>query len=651
MEPIRLKEVFMNHGFIKVATVAPTVHLADTHSNVSELIKYTKEADSRKVQILVFPALSVTGATCADLFLNSALLNATTDALKQYLKETADTTVLTILGFPWSHNGKLYRCSAVCQSGRFLGIVPNQTLSPYAELHEARVFVPYRASSAPQEIQFDGQSVPFGTDLLFCCKTLPAFQLALHAEGATAFCGNPFHGEATVICIPSAYPEAIGRTERFRQNLQLKSADEHCAIIAAAAGDGESTTDAVFGGACFIFENGTLLSQRKSFDTARELVITEIDLDRLVFDRRKTSVHRPNDDLVCPRIIPFSLPVTSTALTRRISQHPFIPDESSTLFDRCEQILTMQTAGLKQRMLCSHAQKMVIGISGGLDSTLALLVAVRVADALSRRRTDVIAVTMPCFGTTARTKTNATVLCEELGIDFRCVDIFDSVNLHFHDIGHDSNNRNVTYENAQARERTQILMDIANDCNGLVIGTGDLSELALGWATYNGDHMSMYSVNADIPKTLIRRVVTHVANIAERSNQSRLATALHDVVDTPVSPELLPANDRGSIAQKTEDLVGPYELHDFYLYYMLRFGFSPSKLYRLAQYAFCGTYDNATLLKWLKIFLRRFFAQQFKRSCLPDGPRIGTVGLSPRSGWCMPSDASSAVWLAELDAL
>lgn len=641
----------MNHGFIKVAAIAPTVHLADPSSNRIELIRYTKEADALGVQILVFPALSVTGATCADLFENTTLLKAAENALKDYLHETVDTNTIAVLGLPWMHRGQLYHCAAVCQSGQLLGMVPKKQLSAYEELHESRVFTPISKCNLPQATLFDGKEVPFGTDLLFCCQTLPSLTLALDTEASTHADCTTSLSEATVICMPTAYPEIIGRSKQLAQRLQVHSADAHCAIIAASAGEGESTTDAVFGGTCLIVENGTLLANQKPFGGTQNLLITELDLERLVADRRKPTVPPRDELLVDCRRIPFSLPVRQTQLTRTISQYPFIPEDLPTRTDRCEQILTMQTLGLKQRFVCAHAKKMVIGISGGLDSTLALLVAVRVADALSLPRTTVLAVTMPCFGTTVRTKTNATVLCEELGVSFRCVDIFNSVNVHFREIEHDPNLRNVTYENAQARERTQVLMDIANDCNGLVIGTGDLSELALGWATYNGDHMSMYGVNADLPKTLIRHLVAYTADEAERTSHLLLASALRDVLNTPVSPELLPADESGSIAQKTEDLVGPYDLHDFYLYYLLRFGFSPSKLYRLAQYAFCGTYDNATLLKWLKTFLRRFFAQQFKRSCLPDGVRIGTIGLSPRGGWCMPSDASSALWLAEVDTL
>ena len=428
-----------------------------------------------------------------------------------------------------------------------------------------------------------------------------------------------------------------------------QSARTVSAYLYASAGAGESTTDAVFGGHCMIAENGRLLAERLPLSPSDELLVTEIDVQRLAAERRRTNQSLSEEDSY--RRISFSLTPCETQLTRSISPRPFIPADPQELADRCEEIIAIQTEGLRQRVERAFAKKLVLGISGGLDSTLALLVAVRAMDALKRPRTDVIAVTMPCFGTTKRTKNNATVLCEELGVDFRCIDIFDAVNLHFRDIGHDPSLRDVTYENCQARERTQVLMDVANDCGGMVVGTGDLSELALGWATYNGDHMSMYGVNADVPKTLIRHLVAQVADRAAKDGNARLAASLRDVLDTPVSPELLPANENGEIAQKTEDLVGPYEIHDFYLYYLLRFGFSPAKLYHIAKHALGGTYDEQTLKKWLRIFVRRFFAQQFKRSCSPDGPKVGSVSLSPRGAWQMPSDAASELWMREIDQL
>jgi NAD+ synthase (glutamine-hydrolysing) len=432
-----------------------------------------------------------------------------------------------------------------------------------------------------------------------------------------------------------------------RRVLSARSAQLIAALAYVSAGNGESTTDAVFGGHGMIVEDGKPLAEHLPMEAGNELTVSEIDVDRLVGERRRVAF--PVSDGY--REIAFSMPICETVLTRLVDPHPFIPNGTAERSARCESILRIQSAGLAQRTERAFAKKLVLGISGGLDSTLALLVAVRAMDALKRPRTDVIAVTMPCFGTTKRTKTNATVLCEKLGVDFRCVNIFDAVNQHFADIGHDPACRDVTYENCQARERTQVLMDIANDCGGMVVGTGDLSELALGWATYNGDHMSMYGVNGGVPKTLIRHVVAYSADQFEKSGEACIASALRDVLDTPVSPELLPADANGEIAQKTEDLVGPYELHDFYLYYLIRYGFSPEKLYRLAKAALGSVYDDETLKKWLKVLLRRFFSQQFKRSCLPDGPAVGSVALSPRGAWSMPSDATATIWLAEADAL
>ena len=396
-----------------------------------------------------------------------------------------------------------------------------------------------------------------------------------------------------------------------------------------------------------IVENGEVITESIAFDGSA-LLISEIDLERLMRDRRRANIVDPGS---CHTVTPFALELTETKLTRKLDKTPFFPVAPAELAAHCERVLTIAAAGLKTRIVRAWAKKIVVGISGGLDSTLALLTMVKAMDALERPRTDIVAVTMPCFGTTARTKSNATVLCEELGVDFRCVDIFDAVNVHFRDIGHDPNVRDVTYENAQARERTQVLMDIANECGGMVIGTGDLSELALGWATYNGDHMSMYGVNASIPKTLIGHVVRHCANLAKEGGQEKVAAALYDILDTPVSPELLPADADGKIAQKTEDLVGPYELHDFYLYYFIRYGFAPTKLYRMAKNAWGEKYSDEVLKKWLQVFLKRFFAQQFKRSCLPDGPQVGEISLSPRGAWKMPSDAASALWLCEVEKL
>ena len=492
--------------------------------------------------------------------------------------------------------------------------------------------------------------LPFGNRLLFACNEMDGLRIAVSAGDEWnlpyAPAAEQIAAGATLLCAPDASPETVTSTNARRTALLAQSARLQTAIAYASAGDGESTTDAVFGGHGVIAENGELLAQRLPFADDR-LSVSEIDVSRLMGERRRRSYPTVEGYLT----VPFSMPITETELTRPVNPHPFIPTDTEERAARCSTILQIQSAGLAQRAERAFAKKLVLGISGGLDSTLALLVAVGAMDSLKRPRTDVLAVTMPCFGTTKRTKTNATVLCEELGVDFRCVNIFDAVNQHFADIGHDPACRDVTYENCQARERTQVLMDIANDCGGLVVGTGDLSELALGWATYNGDHMSMYGVNGGVPKTLIRHIVAYSAAQFEKRGENRIAAALYDVLDTPVSPELLPADEGGEIAQRTEDLVGPYELHDFYLYYLIRYGFAPAKLYRLAKYALGSTYDDETLKKWLKVLLRRFFSQQFKRSCLPDGPAVGSVSISPRGAWLMPSDATAALWLAEADAL
>ena len=642
----------MKHGFIKVAVATPKTRVADPSHNVGELIRIAKDADRQQVKVLCFPELSLTGYTCGDLFFSEALLSGAKNALAEYVKATEKLSLLSFVGLPLEWNQKLFDCAAAIFEGKILGIVPKTNLPGYGEFSETRYF-----TSAPAEndtLTLFGEEIPFGSDLLFSCEEMPSLKIGAEL-GEDLWASIPtstYHAlqGATVICNLSASSETVGKADYRRLLVQAQSAKGLCGYLYASGGEGESTTDVVFGGHRMICENGELIAESLPFDGAEELLISEIDTQKLIYDRRRTNLHQSELDGNYWEIF-FSIPLVETKLTKKINPHPFIPQDEKECERRCGEILAIQTAGLKQRIERAFAKKIVVGISGGLDSTLALLVMVRAMDALKRPRTDVLAVTMPCFGTTARTKNNATVLCEELGVEFRQVDIFDAVNQHFKDIGHDPAVRDVTYENSQARERTQILMDIANDCGGMVIGTGDLSELALGWATYNGDHMSMYGVNAGIPKTLIRHVVAYSANEFEANGKPAVAAALRDVLDTPVSPELLPADEGGEIAQKTEDLVGPYEIHDFYLYHMIRYGFSPEKLYRLAQYALGKAYDNETLLKWLKVFVRRFFTQQFKRSCLPDGPKIGSVSFSPRGDWKMPSDASNALWLAEAEAL
>ena len=638
----------MKNGFVKVAVATPAIRVADPLFNAEEMIKIARAAYKKEAKLLLFPELCLSGYTCGDLFGSELLSKSVEDALAMLLKKTEKMKMLLIVGLPFAHGNRLYNCAAVCLAGKLLGIVPKSNLPTYGEFDEARHFA--LPTDEIDSVSFLDGEIPFGTDLLFTCNELPSLKLAveicedllapIQPSAAHSLAG------ATVICNPAASNETVEKDEFRRVMVKAQSARTCTAYLYACSGEGESTTDLVFAGHDMICENGVLLAERKLFDAANEVIFSEIDVEKLVCEKRRKTVVNAEKPQKC-REIRFSMSVSETSLTRPLSAHPFIPTDKEECRRRCEAILAIQAQGLRQRIERAYAKKLVIGISGGLDSTLALLVMVRAIDALKRPRTDILAVTMPCFGTTQRTKNNATILCEELGVDFRCVDIFDAVNVHFRDIGHDPADRNVTYENSQARERTQILMDIANDCGGMVIGTGDLSELALGWATYNGDHMSMYAVNASVPKTLIRHIVAYCADCAQDDGAQAIAGALRDILDTPVSPELLPANENGDIAQKTEDLVGPYELHDFYLYYFCRFGFRPEKLFRLAKYAFAGTYTDEILLKWLEIFLRRFFSQQFKRSCMPDGPKVGSVTLSPRGDWRMPSDASSARWLDE----
>lgn len=643
----------MKNGFVKVAAAFPSVKVANTQYNTDEAIRLCNKAEQSGVKILVFPELNFTGYTCADLFLNDTLLSAAQKALLRFLKKTKDTTVVSVVGLPFTVQGKLYNCAAVCQSGKLLGIVPKTHIPNYAEYYEARWFCTYNGT--PTTVSLDNfDAVPFGTELIFACRELPALKFAIELceDLWVTVPPSSTHAAAgaTLICNPSASNETIGKAEYRRSLVAMQSARIAGAYLYASCGDGESTTDVVFGGHGMIAENGTMLAEREPFAEEKDLLISEIDVERLAHERLRLNTFSAT---FCEkyREILFSLPLCDTELTRPVDPHPFVPADHGERAKRCETILSIQAQGLKKRIECANAKKVVLGISGGLDSTLALLVTVRAMDALKRSRRDIIAVTMPCFGTTKRTKNNATVLCKELGVDFRTVDIRKAVMQHFKDIGHDPEDQNVAYENCQARERTQVLMDLANDCGGLVVGTGDLSELALGWATYNGDHMSMYGVNASVPKTLVRHIVAYYADTAENRGEAKLATALRDVLATPVSPELLPADGNGEIAQKTEDLVGPYEIHDFYLYYFVRFGFRPEKLFRLAIYALGDRYSKEVLHRWLVVFLRRFFAQQFKRSCLPDGPKVGSIALSPRGDWRMPSDASAAIWIEEAEKL
>lgn len=635
----------MKNGFVKVAAATPDIRVADVEFNTQNIINAMEEAQKNGAKILVFPELCVTGYTCSDLFDHSVLLKASRKALLEIAKNTNDKDMLVFVGAPLEVNGKLYNVAAAMNQGEIIGFTTKTFLPNYGEFYEMRQFTP--GPQTVREITFEGKKIPFGPQILFQAEEMeelvvaaeicedvwspvpPSIQAAL--EGAT------------VIVNCSASDETIGKDTYRRALISGQSARLISGYIYANAGEGESTTDLVFGGHNIIAENGTILKESSRY--VNEIIYSELDLQRITGERRKNTTFQPLDEETLVRV-PFTVEETKTFLTRTFPKKPFVPSDEQTRAQRCEEILTIQAMGLKKRLAHTNARTAVVGISGGLDSTLALLVTARAFDMLGRDKKDIIAVTMPCFGTTDRTYQNACEMSKKVGATLIEVPIADAVNIHFRDIGHDPEDHSVTYENCQARERTQVLMDIANKTWGMVIGTGDLSELALGWATYNGDHMSMYGVNASVPKTLVRHLVKYAA---DDTKDEALKNVLYDVLDTPVSPELLPPKD-GDIAQKTEDLVGPYELHDFFLYFMLRFGYEPSKIFRIACMTFDGEYDKETIFKWLETFCRRFFSQQFKRSCLPDGPKVGTVALSPRGDWRMPSDACVAVWMKDLEA-
>ena len=635
----------MKHGFVSVASAAPRLRLADCRYNAEQTFLTMRAADERGVKVLVLPELGLTGATCGDLFYQDTLLRGAEQALNTVLEATRNLEVVTALGMPLKFNNKLYNCGVIIQKGMVLGVVPKTYLDNHGESCEKRWFAPAPAES--DTVTLFGQTVPFGTDLVFRCDEMQDLALGFEIcqdlwapvppSVALAAAG------ATVIGNLSASPDFVGKSEYRRQLVSTQSAKLLCGYIFASSGEGESTSDLVYGAHQIIAENGALLQESRFEGGLRS---SEIDVAKLVYERRRTQSF---EESASAWEIPFSLTLTDTKLTRYVDPMPFVPENKAERDERSREILLLASLGLKQRLEHTGAKCAVIGLSGGLDSTLAVLITGLAMQMLGRDPADIIAVTMPCFGTTARTKNNAMILAERMGATLRTVDISASVRSHFKDIGHDMNDHSVTFENGQARERTQVLMDIANAGGGLVIGTGDLSELALGWCTYNGDHMSMYAVNADIPKTLVRHLVGYLAHDNGEQDEE-LRTVLEDILDTPVSPELLPAIE-GQIAQKTEDLVGPYELHDFFMYYMLRWGFSPAKIYRLAQYALGKQYGSEVILKWLRTFYRRFFTQQFKRNCLPDGPKVGSVGVSPRGDWHMPSDAKMNLWQAELDAL
>ena len=643
----------MRDGFITVAAGTPKIRVADCRYNAEQIFTLMREADKQGVKVLALPELCLTGYTCGDLFLQETLLNGAEEGLRTILEATKNLDLVAAVGLPvrdrW-HN-KLYNCAAVIQKGEILGLVPKTYLPNYGEFYEQRWFA---ASDGPDGVDDDfelcGQSVCLNSNGIFACDSVP--DLVIGVE----ICEDLWVPEppsaslarrgATVILNLSASNETVGKAAYRRSLVTGQSGRLVCGYVYADAGEGESTTDLVFVGHNMIAENGVLLAERRF---ATGLTVSEIDVEKLAAERRRMNTFTFPAKGPDVWRMSFDLPVTKTRLTRHISPTPFVPEDAESRQDRCSEILCIAALGLKKRLEHTGAKTAVVGLSGGLDSTLAVLITALAMQMLDRPSSDIIAVTMPCFGTTDRTKSNAVLLAERLGATLRTVDISGSVRSHFRDIGHDPEDHSVTYENAQARERTQVLMDIANATGGLVIGTGDLSELALGWCTYNGDHMSNYAVNAGIPKTLVRHLVSFISDDKE-AEDPKLSTVLTDILDTPVSPELLPAV-QGEISQKTEDLVGPYELHDFFLYYVIRWGFGPRKVLRLAEQAFAGKYDRSVLLKWLRSFYRRFFSQQFKRSCLADGPKVGSVALSPRGDWRMPSDAVAALWQEELEGL
>ena len=633
----------MRDGFIKVAAASPSLKVGNPSFNKERIIDLMTEADRKGVKVLVFPELSITGYTAGDLFFQSALMESATEALLEIAEASAALDVLSFVGYPLRYNGKLYNTAAAVKGGRILAFVAKRNLPNYSEFYEERWFTP-----SPKEnlvLESEDGDILFGSRIIFSASFPSSLKIAAEICEDLWVPDPPstHHAAAgaTVLVNLSASDEIIGKSEYRRALVSGQAARTVSAYIYADASEGESTTDMVFTGSNVISENGTILaSVEYSCDS---LLITEVDTDRLERERAARNTYVTEEDGY--DYIDIEFDEEETLLTRPIDPHPFVPSDEDRRRERCEKILTLQALGLKRRLSHTKSRKVVVGLSGGLDSTLALLVAVRAFDMLALDRKGIVAITMPCFGTTGRTKSNAEKLALTEGVDFRTIDIGESVKSHFRDIGQSMDDLSVTFENGQARERTQVLMDVANKEGALVIGTGDLSELALGWATYNGDHMSMYGVNGGVPKTLVRHLVRYVA---ETTSIKEEAEVLLDILATPVSPELLPARN-GEISQVTEDLVGPYELHDFFLYNMVRLSFSPGKIFRLASIAFSGIYDCETIYKWERTFIKRFFQQQFKRSCLPDGPKVGTITLSPRSDWRMPSDGDSEIWLKALD--
>lgn len=634
----------MKDGFIRVGAASIHTRVADCIHNTDQIIEMMKTAYQNNTTLLVFPELTISGYTCEDLFFQDRLLNETLAQLKRIIKASVDLEMITIVGLPYIFNHKLYNVAAVIYEGQLLGLVPKTHIPNYNEFYEARHFE--SGEGILTEVMFDGQIVPFGSHILFENINMPALTIGIEICEDLWVPNVPSTSHAlagaTVIANPSASNNLTGKSDYRRLLVQSQSARLICGYIYANAGVGESTTDVVFSGHNLIGENGTILNESECYHVG--ITYADMDLSRLMSERRKMTTFKTDDDY---ERVYFDMPLKDIAINRYYDPTPFVPDDKQQRQKRCEEVFNIQIMGLKQRLEATNTKKVVIGISGGLDSTLALLVAHMTFKQLGLPSENIYAITMPCFGTTSRTLNNALGLMEELGVTSKTIPIKEAVLLHFKDIEHDENIHDVTYENVQARERTQILMDLSNQIGGIVIGTGDLSEVALGWSTYNGDHMSMYAVNVSVPKTLVRYLVDFVAS--EYKGQ-KLETLLRDILDTPVSPELLPAEDN-KITQKTEDIVGPYELHDFFLYHVARFGYEPRKVLRISEIAFQDQYDHETILKWLKTFYRRFITQQFKRSCIPDGPKVGSVALSPRGDLRMPSDASYRMWLEQLENL
>lgn len=643
-------------GFLRVAAAVPMVKVADINSNIDSIYNLLLCLDKEGVELAVFPEMSLTAYTCGDLFHNETLLDACEDGLYRLLESSKELNLTFAVGLPVRNGNTLYNCAAICCRGQLLALVPKTYIPNYNEFYEKRWWSP--APTEDIQLSYAGYNVNLSSrQIIEVAGAKVSIEICEDMWTPVAPSSYAALAGADVILNLSASDTLIGKHKYQQQLVVGTSAKLLCAYVYASAGFGESSTDLVFDGPAYIAEKGSLLASNTRWTIDEHYIVADIDLDAIAHDRIRMSSYQDCasrlgiDKIDYITIQSATIATEKEKLIRNISPTPFVPKDRKHLADRCDEITDIQVAGLAKRLVATGCKHIVVGISGGLDSTLALLVAARTFDRLGINRKNIVAVTMPGFGTTGRTYNNAMTLMKELGVTIREISIIKAVEQHFADIGHDISVHDVTYENSQARMRTMLLMDIANQCGGMVLGTGDLSELALGWATYNGDHMSMYGVNASVPKTLVRFLVASFAKIDSEEDKTALASALKDIVDTPVSPELIPTDDKGNIVQKTEDLVGPYELHDFFLYYMLRYGFSPRRIFRLAKQAFDGAYDDKTISKWLTTFIRRFFSQQFKRSCLPDGPKVGSICLSPRGDWRMPSDACAALWLEECKSL